>query len=483
MLSQEKSGGTMYFDAWSKEEKDALHNTSMRILEEVGVNVYCEEALALLKEAGAEIEGNLVKIGEELVKAALETAPEVYSIFSTDGETELVMEPNQVYFGTGTDMPDFIDLYTDEIRLARLEDCENAAKVANACEEIDWIAPVALANDKDPRVADLYHFKAMRTYSNKPNLTLATDAYSLKGLIDMAAAQAGGYEALAEKPTMVHYAEPISPLINAKEAVEKLIMCAEYGIPVTYTSGIMAGATGPVTLAGTLAVGNAECLAGLVIHQLKKEGAPFMYGIASSIMNMKTTISAYGGPEFPLMNIFVGEMGRYYHLPTFGISGATDANEYDLQLGAEAMYSVMCAAHGRTNYVHDNGYMGAGQMGSLQSILASDEIIAFVKRYAKGIHFTEETLSFASIKKVGQGGNYLDLPETYRKFRQEYYMPKYMNRERYMTWEEKGRPSMASKLTKKAKEIVESECPIFADEKLNCEFDRIIAEHEAFYGI
>ncbi len=483
MISQKKCGGSMYFDAWSKEEKNTLHKASMRILEEIGVNVYCEEAIALLKAAGAEVDGSLVKISEKFVAEALETAPSVYSIFTTDGKEELVMEPDKVYFGTGTDMPDFIDLYTGEIRLAKLEDCENAAKVANACEEIDWIAPVALANDKDPRVADLYHFKAMRTYSNKPNLTLATDAYSLKGLIDMAAAQAGGYEKLAEKPTMVHYAEPISPLLNAKEAVEKLIMCAEYGIPVTYTSGIMAGATGPVTLAGTLAVGNAECLAGLVIHQLKKAGAPFMYGIASSIMDMKTTISAYGGPEFPLMNIFVGEMGRYYNLPTFGISGATDANECDLQLGAEVMYSVMCAVHGRTNFVHDNGYMGAGQMGSLQSILAADEIIAFVKRYAKGIEFTEDTLSFESIKKVGQGGNYLELPETYKKFRKEYYMPKYMNRERYMAWEEKGSPSMAAKLSKKAKEIVEGDCPIFSDEEIIRVFDRMIDEHEQTYRI
>ena len=224
MISQDKYGGTMYFEAWSNEEKNALHKTSMRILEEIGVNVYCEEAIALLKTAGAEIDGNLAKINEELVMKALDTAPSIYSIFTTDGEKELVMEPNKVYFGTGTDMPDFIDLYTGEIRLAKLEDCENAAKVANACDEIDWIAPVALANDKDPRVADLYHFKSMRTYSNKPNLTLATDAYSLKGLIDMSAAQAGGYEELAKRPTMVHYAEPISPLLNAKEAVWDLHM-------------------------------------------------------------------------------------------------------------------------------------------------------------------------------------------------------------------------------------------------------------------
>lgn len=483
MIVNQPDKGTFSYNGWSMEQKTLLHETSIRILEEVGVKIFCEKTMALLKEAGVEADGNLVKISREMVEKALETAPSVFTLYNTDGEEAMVLEPNNVYYGTGTDMPDFIDLYTGEIRQGKLEDCENATKVAQACKEIDWIAPFALSNDKNPLVSDMYHFKAMRTYSNKPNLTIATDSYSLKGIIDMAAAQAGGYEAMAQKPTIVHYAEPISPLLNAKEALEKLLLCAEYGVPITYTSGIMAGATGPVTLAGTLALGNAECLAGLVIHQLKKAGSPFMYGIASSIMDMKTTISAYGGPEFPLMNIFVGEMGRFYKLPSFGISGASDSNECDLQYGAEAMYSILCAAHGGTNFVHDNGYMGAGQMGSLQSILAADELIAFAKRYVRGIEITPETLSFESIKEVGHGGSYLERVDTFKKFRKEYYQPKYMNRDRYMTWQEKGSPTMVEKLSEKAKAIVEGECDTFVTADTIQAFDKLIQEHEAFYGI
>ncbi len=468
---------------WTEKEKQLLHDTSMKILKDIGVKVFCEEAVQLLKGAGVTIEGDLVKIDESLVKEALETAPREFSLFTSDGTEEMKMVPDSVYFGTGTDMPDYCDLYTGEIRNAVLKDCEDATKVGHACKNIDWIAPFALSNDKDPRVSDMYHFKAMRKYSNKPNLTIATDVYSLKGLIDMAAEQAGGYEELRAKPTMVHYAEPISPLLNAKEATEKLLLCAEYGVPITYTSGIIAGATGPVTLAGTLALGNAECLAGLVIHQLKRKGSPFMYGIASSIMDMKTTISAYGGPEFPLMNIFVGEMGRFYKLPSFGISGASDSNECDLQFGAEAMYSVMCAIHGRTNFNHDNGYMGAGQMGSLQSILAADEIIQFAKRYEKGIEISEETLSFDTIEKVGHGGTFLTEKETVRKFKKEYFLPKFMNRDRHMIWTDNGSITMEEKLREKAKEIIENDPPVFINEELSGKFDRLIKEHEEFYGV
>lgn len=471
------------FSRWSDEKKNLIHKTSLKILSEVGVLVLNEEAKRLLADAGAILSGEYVKIPPELVENALKSAPSNYCIFDTEGNRSLELAPNYIYFGTGTDMPEFIDLYTGEIREGRLSDCENAAKVAQQCDAIDWIAPYVLAGDKNPRVADIYHYKAMRKYSNKPVLTLATDEYSLKGIIDMAAAQAGGYEKLKEKPTFVHYAEPVSPLQNTQEALGKLLICAEYGIPVTYTSGIMAGATGPVTLAGTLAVGNAECLTGLVVHQLKNPGAPFMYGIEASVMDMKTTVCMYGGPEYGLMNSFVGEMGRFYGLPSFGISGASDSNKYDFQMGAEMMYSMMCTIYGRQNFVHDNGYMGLGQMGALQAIVAANELLRFVKRYAADIEITEESLLFEAIKEVGIGGNYLERRETAKKFRKEYYFPELFNRQRHGSWSAAGRPTMTEKFTQKARDIIESDCPVFIDKDLEKLFDKIIDEHEKFYGI
>lgn len=459
-----------------------IHQTAVRILSEIGTKVLHEEAKQLLSGAGAQIKGDIAFIPESLINQAIKSAPASYAIYNTDGTQAFVLEPNTVTFGTGTDMPEFIDLYTGEIRAALLSDCENAAKIAQSCNAIDWIAPYALANDKNPRVADLYHYKAMRKYSSKPVLTLATDPYSLKGIIDMAAVQAGGFAELKSKPTFVHYAEPISPLVHSEESLGKLLLCAEYGIPVTYTAGITAGATGPVNLAGTLAVGTAECLTGLVIHQLKSPGAPFMFGIEASIMDMKTTVCMYGGPEYGLMNSFVGEMGRYYDLPSFGISGATDANEVDFQMGAEMIYSMMTAIYGRQNFVHDNGYMGIGQMGCLQSILAANELLSFVKRYADGIEVNEETLGFEMIKEVGIGGNYLQRKETAKRFRKEYYIPEFLNRKRNVTWIASGKPDIPSQLTERAKGIVESDVPIFIDEYVEEEFNKIIAEHEAFYG-
>ncbi len=478
MIVNQPEKGTALYSSWNEKQLLTLHKASLQILEKTGMTVYCEEALELLRNAGAIVEGNLVKMAPEMIEEALKTAPSSFSLYNTDGTGELLLEKNNVYYGTGTDMPEFIDEYSDEVRPSVLKDCENCTKIAHACTNIDWIAPMALSNDYDPNISDLYHFRAMRRYSNKPNLTLATDAYSLKGMIDMAAAQAGGYDQLRQTPTLLHYAEPISPLVNSQEALEKLLLCAEYGVPVTYSSGIMAGATGPVTLAGTIAVGNAECLGGLVIHQLKAKGAPFMYGIAISIMDMKTTISPYGGPEQALMHTIIGELGRFYNLPSFGISGCTDANDFDLQMGAEYMYSSMCAALGGTNFVHDNGYMGAGQMGSLQSILAADEIIGFIKRFIRGVEINEDTLALDLIDKIGPAGQFLQSTHTFANFRKEHWMPDLFNRKKYVAWKQDGCPSISEKLKKKALKITENQVPEFLDNEVSKKFNQIIEEHE-----
>lgn len=482
MIKFDSDGAIGRFERWSEGEKQLIHQTSIRILSEIGMHVFHEEARTLLKDAGAAVCGDLVKIPERMVDEALESAPSEYSIYNVDGTEAFCLEPNVITFGTGTDMPEFIDLYSGKIRPGKLADCENAAKIAQHCKSIDWLAPYALANDKNPRVADVYHYKAMRKYCSKPVLTLATDPYSLKGIIDMAATQAGGYKELKAKPTFVHYAEPISPLQHSEESLGKLLLCGEYGIPVTYTAGITAGATGPVTLAGSLAVGSAECLTGLVIHQLKAPGAPFMYGIEASIMDMKTTVCMYGGPEYGLMNSFVGEMGRFYQLPTFGISGATDANQIDFQMGAEMIYSMMTAIFGRQNFVHDNGYMGIGQMGCLQSILAANELLTFVKRYAQSIEITEESICYDLIKKIGIGGNYLQTKDTARKFRKEFFLPEFLNRKRNVAWIADGCPNIPDQLTAKAKEIIEGDVPTFLSDELEAKFDAIIEEHEAHYS-
>ena len=477
LVNKQKIAGGC-FEYLSQEQIHVIHMASLEILERTGVVVLDDEALALLAEAGAHVEGNRVRIPAKLVEDAIKSAPPKITLCNVDGERKLHLYRNNVYYGLGTDLPKFIDPYSGEIRDTVLKDVEDVAKIAQYAVNIDFVANLGLASDVSQDVVDLYHFKAMRSYCGKPNWITATDYGNMKALIDMAAVNAGGYDQLRLNPTIGLYGEPISPLTNSKEATQKLLLCAEYGIPVTWASGIIAGGTGPATLAGTIALGNAKGLSGLVIHQLKNPGAPFIFGLVGSTMDMKASISCYGGAELPIIHAVVGQLAKFYNLPCYGTGGCSDSNAIDVQAGVESTFSNMLAALSGTNLVHDNAYLGAGLIGSLEMILMNSDIVGYIKRMEKGIDVNEETLCLDLIDQVGPGGQYMTQTHTFQHFREETYYPEFMNRKQYQAWQIAGSEDIRTVLNKKAREIIESDSELFVDEAVIREYDQIIRRRE-----
>ena len=470
------NGGT--FEYLTNEQLHHIHMASLEILEKTGMVVYDDEALQLLKDGGAYVKGNRVRIPADMIERAIRSAPSKITFCGVDGSRKMHLYRNNVYYGLGTDLPNFTDPYTGKIRPTVLSDIENVAKVTQVTEGIDFVASLGLAADVPQELVDLYQHKALRTYCNKPHWTTATDYGNAKALIDMAAEAAGGYEELRKNPTIGFYNEPISPLINSKEAVQKLLLSAEYGIPVTWASGIIAGATGPATLAGSIALGNAEGLGGLVMHQLKREGAPYILGLVGSTMDMRSAISCYGGPELPMINAVVGQLGRFYNLPSYGTGGCTDSGVVDAQAGMEAMYSNMMAALGGTNLVHDNGYLGAGLVGSLEMIMLDGEIAQFIKRTQRGIDVNEDTLCLDLIHKVGPGGQFMAETHTLENYKKETFYPEFLNRKQLQIWETDGSLTMLEKLNERAKKIIETEMAFVTSEKLLASYETIIVRRK-----
>lgn len=478
MLVNKKKIHENGFPCLSEEEIYQIHLASLEILERTGVEVFDDEAMRLLKEAGCHVDGSRVRIPNHLVEWAIRSAPSKITLCGVDGSRRLHLYRDRVYYGLGTDLPKFIDPYDGAIRDTVLRDVECVAKVAQYAENIDFTASLGLAADVSPSAVDLYHFKVMRSYCSKPNWVTATDYGNMKALIDMAAVTAGGYEELRQNPTLGLYGEPISPLINSKEATQKLLLCAEYGIPVTWASGIIAGATGPATLAGTLALGNAEGLSGLVMHQLKNPGAPFIFGIVASTMDMKASVSCYGGAELPVMHAAVGQLARFYHLPCYGTGGCSDSNAIDAQAGAEAAFSNVIAALSGTNLVHDNAYLGAGLLGSLEMILMNSDIIGYVKRLQQGIEVSDESLCVDLIDKVGPGGQFMTEMHTFSNYKKETYYPEFMNRRQYQAWLLEGGKDVREVLNQKVREIVEAETEKLLSDDMLKEYDKIIVRRE-----
>ncbi|GAH85317.1 unnamed protein product, partial [marine sediment metagenome] len=242
------------------------------------------------------------------------------------------LEGRNTYFGTGSDCPSTIDPETGEHRSSSKADVARTARLVDGLENYDFFMSMGIASDASRVTSYVHQFDAMVRNTSKPLVFTANNTADMKDIMDLAAVVIdGGRSELKAKPRYILYNEPISPLLHSPDGVDKLLFAAEHNIPVIYIASPMMGGTAPVTMAGCIAQANAESLSGLVIHQLKKPGAPFVYGADATILDMKTMIFSYGCPELQLMDVAFAGLARKYELPLFCIGGATDSKVVDAQ--------------------------------------------------------------------------------------------------------------------------------------------------------
>ncbi len=416
------------------DQMEQLHLATFDILEQVGVKICEPEALQLLADAGAIVSGNLVKIHPWMVQQALQTTPCKIAVYNRSGKRAMTLEKGKIYYGTGSDTPYVIDIDTGKRRRSVKQDTINATRVTDALEHLDFVMSMAQASDVPQLRSDRYHFEAMTLNTTKPIVFDAHDRQGLLDIIRMAALAAGSRQALAERPYIVHYSEPTSPLVHSKNSLEKLLTAAEERIPLIYVPAVMCGATGPVTTAGSLVVANAEILSGLVTHQLKSRGAPFIYGGGTPPLNMTTTVCSYGDPQGFLGCASLVQMAKFYNLPSFTTAGCTDAQSFDQQAAMEIGFNLLLSALAGGNLIHDIGYLGAGMATSLEQVVLCHEGIGAIKYMNRGVEINSNTLALEVIERVGPGGEYLTDQHTMDNFRSEMHFTKLFNRNNYENW-------------------------------------------------
>jgi trimethylamine--corrinoid protein Co-methyltransferase len=440
-----------------EEQKYEIHMASLEILERTGILVHYDEAFNLLRKAGCYTRnGNRVFIPGPLVEEAIQSVPERITISNRKGERCLYLEGRKSYFGTGSDTPNVIDIHTGKRRKAILDDVRDAAKVSDYLENIDFVMSMGLADDVPPKLSDRYQFEAMVSNTIKPIMFTAWDREGLEDIYWMAVAVAGSEENLRRNPFLIHYSEPIAPFIHPKDSLQKLLFCAEKGIPVEYHCISIAGATAPATLAGSFVQANARMLSSIVIHQLKHKGAPLIVQSPVIYLDMKTSLMPYFGPEWCLSTLMSKEMALYYGVPTFGKAGATDAKVLDQQSGIEIGMSILTESLVGNNLIHDIGYLEAGLTSSLAAIAICDEVISHVKRFMKGIDISPEHIAIELIDKVGPDGNYITMEHTLQNFRKEAWFPKLLDRNRYDNWIASGSKTMLEKANELMRKILTS---------------------------
>jgi trimethylamine--corrinoid protein Co-methyltransferase len=295
--------------------------------------------------------------------------------------------------------------------------------------------------------------------TGKPVIPWVYSLEDLRDIYQIAVAVAGDEESLRERPFFALFATSLAPLQHTDKRMDTALWAVERGIPVVYMGGGSAGSTAPITGAGALVVSLASALSGLAAMQLRAPGAAVCIGAVPSAMDLRTARPSYGGPEMSLYSAAFSELARYLGVPFMGTAGASESKILDTQAAIESTVQVLLSGLSSTTLVHDVGFLDCADIGSLEMVVMTDEIIALAKRVLRGIEVSEETLMLDLIDEVGPGGHFIATRETARRCREEIWVPTLMDRDPWENWMARGRPTMLDRVRERVHAILDTHIP------------------------
>ena len=447
---------SVFFRVLSDDQIWEIKRAAFDILEKTGAKVLHKGARKMLKQAGAVVKGEIVKVPEYIVLECLQKVPKGFTVYDRQGRRAMEVEGRKSYYGTSTASPRTKDALTGEIHETRVIDIARGALVADALAHIDWVMPMGSSQDVPAIAADLHEFEAVVTHTTKPIVFIGYSKHGSELVYEMAAEVAGGMDALRNKPFMISYPEPITPLVFPEEPVDKMFLSADLFLPQVVAPSQQLGATAPVTMAGTLALAVAEGLMSLTLTQLRNPGTPYVMGCNVSGFDMATSTMSIAAPEMSLGLAAQAEVVQSFGLPTWGLAGSTDSKRIDAQAGIESAFSILAQGLAGLNLIHDVGYMDMAMVCSAEMLVLGDEVISMAKHFIRGVDVSAETLARDVIEKVGPGGHFLDQDHTFEHFRKELWVPRLLTRQPYDIWSEGGAKDMSQRVAERVRNIIET---------------------------
>jgi trimethylamine--corrinoid protein Co-methyltransferase len=434
----------------SAEQIEAIHLTSLRILEELGMEVLSERALGILKAAGASVDfpAHNVRLDRHLVASALRSAPSSFVLTPRNPGRALTFGKNHINFGLVAGPPN-------------VHDCERGRRPGNFQDYCDFVrlaqyfnaihllgnqvcAPIELPANS--RHLDTYG--ANLRYSDRVFHCSAIGAGRALDAIRMVAIARGlSLEALAASPAVITIISVNSPRRFDESMLEGLITMAEHGQAVVVTPFTLMGAMAPVSLAAALAQQNAEALFGIVLTQLVRPGAPVMYGAFTSNVDMRSGAPAFGTPENAKANIASGQLARRYALP-YRTSNASASNAADAQGAYETQMSLWGAILGHGNLIyHAAGWQEGGLTASFEKLVIDIEMLQMMIEFLKPIVVDERELGFEAVSGVKPGAHFFGEPHTLERYEHAFYQPLLSNWQNYESWQIAGAKDATQRAT------------------------------------
>ena len=470
----------------SADELESIHDASLRILEDIGMDFLDAEARRLLVEAGADVRGDdpRVRFDRAMVLDKITTVPSSFTLHATNPAHDLIIGGNAVAFGSVASAPNVFDMDNGR-RVGNRADYQNLIRLSQMLNTVHFLAgyPVEPIDIH----ASIRHLDA--TYDALTLCDKPIHAYSLgrqrnQDCLEMVRIARGiDHDTLEREPSIFTVINSSSPLRLDSPMLQGILEYSARNQVIVMTPFTLAGAMAPVTLAGALAQQNAEALAGIVLTQVVRPGSPAVYGGFTSNVDMQSGAPAFGTPEFMRTAMVGGQLARRYGFP-YRSSNVCAANTLDAQAAYESVFSLWGAVMGGGNLImHGAGWMEGGLHAGYEKVILDAELLQMVSAFLEPIVVDEDTLAIEAIREVGPGGHFFGVGHTQERFRTAFHHPILSDWRNFETWQEAGSPDAATKANRVWKDMLAAyEAPAMDDAR-RAELEAFVARRKAEGGV
>jgi trimethylamine---corrinoid protein Co-methyltransferase len=473
---------TSFAELLTPDQVTRTHEASVEVLETIGLLVRHPKARSVFARHGCRVDGDsqIVKLPRRVVDEFRGQFPETFTFLGRDPKYDRTIPRDGPLIVTGSSAPDIIDPVTGRERRSRSDDIARIAHLINELPGYDVFSVSTLADDAAPGQFTLARLFPALKYCLKPVRITSRDLDDAAAVLRLGSLIAGGDAAYRDHPFITHHFCPVvSPLTMDVASTEMLMFYVEGAWPVYPSIVPNAGLTSPMSMAGTLAQGNAEFLAAAVLMQMVKPGTPLIYATLPTVADMRTGAYASGGIECGMLHMAFAQMARFYNVPSGGYIGLTNAKVNDAQSGYETGMSTVAGVLAGVDMLNMGGLLDALKVFDFAKAVIDDEIALMLKRIKRGFEFEDSELALDVMAEIGPGGSFMVHPHTVKRMKRTALLPTLADRNARAQWESKGALDTHARALARARDILAKAGPPSlspeADARIRSEFPGLVA--------
>ncbi|MCY3018050.1 MAG: trimethylamine methyltransferase family protein [Planctomycetota bacterium] len=466
----------MHATVLTPEQIERIHQASLAILERTGVHVPHDDMLRRFAGAGASVDtaAKRVRIAPALVERCLQSAGKRFTLYGRDVDKKAQFGAGKRNYNSIAGEALWVDRPGEQRPYAALRDVATAAVLGDALPGLTIVGAMTDPQDAAPEWRAVAVMAELLRHTTKPITFWYHDRASARFLNEIAVAVRGDTRRAAERPLCYPFLEPISPLRFPFDGIDLLYETARLNLPVPIGPMAQMGVSAPMGLAGTMAVENAEILAGVCITQLIAAGMPVCYGGICHAFDMRTTQMIFCGPEQAIFGVAMTQMGRSYGLPVYINVGLSDSKRPDAQAGLEAGVTLAYGAAAGADIFGHMGICGVDQATSLDMLVLQHEVIRYVESCQRELDFSDEALALDLVAQLGPGGTFIDTNHTAARFRKELWFPQILDRQFFQAWLDGGAVATEERCVRMKQHLLETHHPQPLAPELDRELTRIV---------